>query len=255
MSCFCLIWTPADTHNTPPPPHTHKRTHARTHTRSHTRTGTHTHTYTHTRQISNRLNDILRCLTSHKFLHTDTHTHTHTHTQTYTVHTNTQPPHSYACMCVHELVCVRVWLGVCYLCVCLLVYVAEARDCPCNLGIKPFETRHLLPYNVRCGKLSYLWSDHCLVRCLSIKNYSTESGFFFWYQFTPRKLLYDMILVNLVKFGLLGLSGCFGATLYKGKAPVSDGSRYLVSDQFSTRPYIFKVEHHLKTKQNIYTHW
>ena len=36
----------------------------------------------------------------------------------------------------------------------------------------------------------------------------------FWYQFTPRKLLYLMISVNLVNFGPHWLSGFFLATLY-----------------------------------------
>ena len=37
----------------------------------------------------------------------------------------------------------------------------------------------------------------------------------FWYHFTPRKLLYLMVSVNLVKFGPHGLSVFLGATLYK----------------------------------------
>ena len=100
--------------------------------------------------------------------------------------------------------------GVCYLCVCLLVYVAEARQCPCSLGNKPFETRNLLPYNVRCGELSYLWSDHGIDWENACQSKTTQPNRVFWYQFTPRKLLYHMILVNLVTFGPLGLSVFFG---------------------------------------------
>ena len=70
--------------------------------------------------------------------HARTHTHTHTHTQTYTVHTNTQPPQTCVCMCVHELVCVRVCLGVCYICVCLL-FTRQKHD---NVRVV-LETSHL----------------------------------------------------------------------------------------------------------------
>ena len=37
----------------------------------------------------------------------------------------------------------------------------------------------------------------------------------FWYQFTPRKLFYLMVSVNLVKFGSHWLSVFCGATLYR----------------------------------------
>ena len=49
-------------------------------------------------------------------------------------------------LCIHT--CVHKSVGVCVLFVCvrLLVYVAEARHDPCSLGNKPFEMRDLVPY-------------------------------------------------------------------------------------------------------------
>ena len=38
----------------------------------------------------------------------------------------------------------------------------------------------------------------------------------FWYQFTPRKLPYHIISVNLVKFGAHGLSGFFLVFFFGG---------------------------------------
>ena len=76
----------------PPPPHTHTHTHTHLHTHTHARAHTHTHTHTHThihkhtRQISNRLNYILRFLTSHKFLHIPRRPRAHTHTSMHSTH-------------------------------------------------------------------------------------------------------------------------------------------------------------------------
>ena len=202
MSCFCLIRTPADTHNTPPPPHTHTHTHARAHT------NTHTHIHKHTRQISNRLNDMLRFLSLVKS-QVSTHTQTRAHTQACTVHTNTQPPQTCVCMCVHEVVCVRVCLGVCYL-LCAYLFTWQKHG---NVRVV-LETSHLkreifflTMYDVENCHIC----DLTIVRkMLSIKNYSTESGFFFWYQFFPRKLLYHVVSVDLVKFGPHWLSVFLG---------------------------------------------
>ena len=79
--------------------------------------------------------------------------------------------------CARTCVCVRVCSGVCYFWVCLLVCVAEARQYPYSLGSKPYETRDLAFLHVRCGAWSYLWFWPLFGKCLSIKNYSTESGF------------------------------------------------------------------------------
>ena len=43
-----------------------------------------------------------------------------------------------------------------------------------------------------------MWSDHCLEKCLSIRNHILVS-------LTPRKVLHHMVSVNLVKFGPHGL--------------------------------------------------
>ena len=55
----------------------------------------------------------------------------------------------------------------------------------------------------------------------------------FWYQFTPRKLLYLMILVNLVNFGPNWLSVFFGHPVYfqigksKDRLEVSFNNKFL----------------------------
>ena len=130
------------------------------------------------------------------------------------------------CMCVHESVCVCVCVCVCAracvcmclclcyyyfffcVCVCLLVCVAEARQYPCSLENKSFETRDHVPYMYDV--------EHCHICDLTIvwkmpvnKKLLNRIGIF-WYHFTPRKLLYYMISVKFVKFGPLGLSVFLG---------------------------------------------
>ena len=95
-----------------------------------TQTDTHnTHTQWH---VSSGVNDILKML--HKSQAFFTYIHTKT-TQPWP-HTNIHIKHC------RFLVCVCV--GVC--CACLFVCVAEARQDPCSLGNKPFQTRDLVPY-------------------------------------------------------------------------------------------------------------
>ena len=70
------------------------------------------------------------------------------------------------CLCVHELGCVRVCLGVCYFGVCLLVCVEEARQYPCSLGNKPFEIRDHVPYvydveHCHICDLTIVWENAC----------------------------------------------------------------------------------------------
>ena len=127
------------------------------------------------------------------------------------------------CVCSH--VCARACVCACVVtCVLFLCVSSCVRGRSTTVSRQPQKqtiwNERSCSLHVRCGALSYLGSYHCLEKCLSRKNYSTESGFF-WYHFTPRKLLYHMISVNLVKFGLIGLSGFFfffffwgGATLY-----------------------------------------
>ena len=101
-----------------------------------------------------------------------------------------------ACVCVHELVCVfrRVLLVL-----CLPVCVAKAWHDPGSLGNKPFEARDLVPY-----KYHVIWP---LFRKMPVNQKTLNRIGIFWYYFTPRKLLYLMISVNLVKFGHIGFQG------------------------------------------------
>ena len=115
-----------------------------------------------------------------------------------------------ACVCVCVCVCVSVCVCAC-VCVyvfclsrCLFVCIAEAQNDPYSLGNKPFHTRDLVP----CNKVIVVIRP--LFRKMAANQKPLNQIGIFWYQFTPRKLLYLMISLNLVKFGPHWLSVFWG---------------------------------------------
>ena len=110
---------------------------------------------------------------------------------------------------VHVYVCVYVCMHVCMYVMYVCMYVRWCAHVRARRrvvggggegGITTFETRCLAPY------LYYVEHGHncdltiVYKKCLPIKKPLNRIEIF-WYQFTPRKLLYHMVSVNLVKFG------------------------------------------------------
>ena len=111
-------------------------------------------------------------------------------------------------MCVCVCVCVRVCVCVFRVSVSVCAHIAEAQNYPCSLGNRSFQTRVLVHY------LYHVEQSHNCDLTIVLKNSCQSKPLnqigIFWYQFTPRELLYLMISVNLVHIGC----PFFGATLY-----------------------------------------
>ena len=90
---------------------------------------------------------------------------------------------------------------------CLFMCVAEARHNPCSLGNKPFETRYpgSCMFNV---EYDYTVVIRPLFRMPTNQKQLNRIGKIF-YNFTPRKIVYLKVLVNLIYLGHMGCPGVF----------------------------------------------
>ena len=121
-------------------------------------------------------------------------------------------------VCVCTSLCVWVCLCVCYLCVCVYLYTWQKHD----NGRVVLETSRLkreilfLTFTMWRIVICVIWP---LFGKMHVNQKLLNRIGIFWYQFTPRKLLYHVISVNFVKFGPFGLSVFFGHPVYQYGVP------------------------------------
>ena len=101
------------------------------------------------------------------------------------------------CVCVCA-VCVRECVYVFCVSRCLFVRIAEAQNDPCSLGKQAISHERSCSLPVPCNKVKI--EIQPLFRKMAANQKPLNQIGMFWYQFTPRKLLYLMISLNLVKF-------------------------------------------------------
>ena len=104
-------------------------------------------------------------------------------------------------------------------CVCVCVKVCVS-TCVCGrITTWSMQLWKQVIWTKRSCSLHVPWAWACIViwplfRKMPINQKPLNRIRIFWYHFTPRKLLYLMVSINLVKFGPHGLSVFWGATLF-----------------------------------------